>query len=207
MQNCYWSEGTTVHRTKQTNDPREYTKTNDLEDTVQQMNQMIQDQRSEATEVRQTESSGEDSIKDAHAGSDEDRTDAFRGKHFRRRETLREKKQQKRMNIICLSASVDAAIPLKSPTASQHSVAKNLGSFNQGSASSHVGQNVDTEHVKFEQFPIRAEDPDILLTVDEAREIRRNFQGQIGVLHREARAQLNKITIEASQDGATVIYL
>ena len=69
--------------------------------------------------------------------------------------------------IYLLSASADAAIPLESPTASQHSVAKNLGSFNQGSASSHDKQNVATEHVKFGQFPIRAEDPNILLTVDE----------------------------------------
>ena len=95
--------------------------------------------------------------------------------------------------IYLLSASSDAAIPLESPTASQHSVAKNLGPFNQGNASSHDKQNVATEHVKIWQYRITEEIPDILLTVDEAREIRRNFQGQIRVLTRKHERSLRKL--------------
>ena len=84
-------------------------------------------------------------------------------------------------------------------TATEHADAtQNLGSSNQGRASSHDEHNDATEHVNLEQHII-AEIPDILFTIDDATQIRRAFTGQQAVLHTEARGYLNEITNIAAQ--------
>ena len=48
---------------------------------------------------------------------------------------------------------------------------------------------------------VATEHDDILLTIDAATKIRRDFKGQPGRLHAEARQLLNEITENAGQDG------
>ena len=72
-------------------------------------------------------------------------------------------------------------------------------SLNQGSARSEDEQIVATEHVHVEEL-------DILLTMDDASQIRRTFRGQTGAFHTEARRHLNEITDIAGQDGADDVY-
>ena len=87
----------------------------------------------------------------------------------------------------------DAAIATEQHAASHHTVANSLGSLNQGSAGSHDEQNAATEHVNFGQLDAATEHI-ILLTIDEASEVRRTFRGQPGKLHAEARLHLNQIS-------------
>ena len=66
-------------------------------------------------------------------------------------------------------------------------------------------QSVATEH-DAPGVATERDDTDILLTIDDAFKIRRDFKGQPGRLHAEARQLLNEITEKAGQDGADAVY-
>ena len=93
-------------------------------------------------------------------------------------------------NTSTATEHADAApIAMHSPTSSQHTT-----------ANSGEKQSVATEHADDTAIP------DILLTIDDASQIRRTFKGQPAVLHTEARRHLNEITDIAGQDGADDVY-
>ena len=72
-------------------------------------------------------------------------------------------------------------------------------------ACSHDEQNAPTEHVNCGQLDDATEHV-VLLTIDEAHNIRRCYRGQSGVLHTKARQYLNKIT-EAQSDELEVYVI
>ena len=93
-------------------------------------------------------------------------------------------------NTSTATEHADAApIAMHSPASSQHET-----------ANSGEEQGVATE---------RADDTaieDVLFTIDDARQMRRTFRGQLGVLHTEARQYMNDITNIAGQDDADDVY-